>query len=218
MRHPPAGTSSRLAAVGSPDNILILAVKTDALKPIVGKTLGQIARERGTSPEDTIIDLVLQDASRLQVAYFMIPEAGVRRALTLPWVSFGSDGGSVTVDGPTGPAAHPREFGTFARVLGHYVRDEKVLPLAEAVRRMSGLPAANLGLTDRGLLKVGYFADVVVFDPRTVADTATYESPRQYAVGVRDVFVNGVQVLADGQHTGATPGRVVKNTARKAAP
>lgn len=218
MRHPPPGTTSRLAAVGSPDNIKILGVRTEALKPLVGKTLGEIARERGISPEDAIVDLVLQDASRLQVAYFMIPEAGVRRLLSLPWVSFGSDGGSMAVDRQTPGAAHPREFGTFARVLGHYVRDEKALSLGEAVRRLSGLPAATLGLRDRGLLKTGYFADVVVFDPRTIADKATYDQPKQYAVGVRDVFVNGVQVLANGEHTGALPGRAVSNSGRKASP
>lgn len=216
MRHPPPGTTSRLAAVGSPDNILILGVRTEALKPLVGKTLGAIARERGTSPEDTIIDLVLADGGRLQAAYFMIPEAGVRRVLGRPWVSFGSDGGSVAVERDLPGAAHPREFGTFARVLGRYVRDEKALALGEAVRRLAALPAANLGLPDRGRVKPGYMADLVVFDPQAIRDTATYDQPKQYAVGVRDVFVNGVQVLADGRHTGATPGRVVLNPVRKA--
>lgn len=216
MRHPPPGGPTRLAAVGSPDNIQILGVRTEALKPLVGKTVGQVARERGVSAEDVIIDLVLQDGGRLQVAYFMIPEAGVRRVMSLPWVSVGSDGGSVSLpDAAAAGAAHPREFGAFARFLGRYVRDEKVLTLAEAIRRMTGLPAATLGLRDRGRLKAGYFADVVVFDPAQVNDRATYEQPRQYAVGMKQVFVNGVQVLADGEHTGRKPGRVVKNAGLK---
>lgn len=211
MRHPPPGTTSRLAAVGSADNIKILGARSPALQSVVGKTLAEVAKARGTSPEDTIIDLVIEDGTRLQVAYFMIPEASLTRTLRLPWVSFGSDGSSETIIPGQMGAAHPREYGTFARVLGHYVRDEHVLTLPEAVRRLSGLPAANLGLTDRGLLKTGYFADVVVFDPNAIADRATYDKPHQYAVGVRDVFVNGVAVLAGGEHTGAMPGRFIRN-------
>ncbi|MBS0363280.1 MAG: amidohydrolase family protein [Proteobacteria bacterium] len=215
MRHPPPGTTSRLQAVGSPANIRILGVRNPALKPLVGQSVAQIAKARGTPPEETIIDLVVEDNSRLQVAYFSIPEDGMRRVMRLPWVSFGSDGGSTAAPSKTPGAAHPREFGTFARVLGHEVRDEKLIDLPQAVHRLSGLPAANLGLKDRGLLKAGYFADIVVFDPDAVADRATYDQPFQYSVGVRDVFVNGVQVLAGGEHTGAKPGRFIRNGGRK---
>lgn len=210
--------SNRLRNAGSPENILILGAQSPRLQTIVGKTLGAIAGERGTSIEDTVIDLVIEDGSRLQVAYFLMSESNVRRAIALPWMSFGSDADSPTVASASsrGPE-HPRAYGTFARVLGKYVRDDKVVPLEAAVRRLSSLPAETLGIADRGRLAAGRYADVVIFDPATIADHATFEDPHRYAVGMRHVFVNGVQVLADGEHTGAKPGRVVRHRGHAAA-
>lgn len=207
--------SNRLRNVGSPENVLILGARSPGLQAVVGKTLGAIARERGTSVEDTVIDLVIEDGSRLQVAYFMMSEDNVRRVMALPWVSFGSDADSPTVTAAAsqGPE-HPRAYGTFARVLGKYVREGKIVPLEEAVRRLSALPAQTLGIEDRGRLEVGRYADVVIFDPATIADRSTFADPHRYAVGMRHVFVNGVQVLADGEHTGARPGRFVRHRAR----
>lgn len=211
MRKPADGSVGRLEASGSPENILILGGRTPAVQALTGRTLADVAKSRGTSPEETVIDLVIEDRSRLQVAYFVIPEAGLKRVIGLPWVSFGSDATSNTAEGATLlEKEHPRAYGTFARVLGHYVRDEKALTLADAVHRMSGLPATNLGLKDRGFLRSGYFADVVVFDPRTIADHSTFEKPHVYSTGVRDVLVNGVPVLAGGEHTGAKPGRFLR--------
>jgi len=216
MRAPSTSTwSNRLRNVGSPENVLILGVKSPRLRSIVGKTLGAIARERGTSMEDTVIDLVIEDGSRLQVAYFLMSEDNIRRALALPWVSFGSDADSPTVvTGGSQDPEHPRAYGTFARVLGKYVREDKIISIEEAVRRLSALPAQTLGIEDRGRLEVGRYADVVIFDPATIADRSTFADPHRYAVGMRHVFVNGVQVLADGEHTGARPGRFVRHRAR----
>jgi N-acyl-D-amino-acid deacylase len=199
-----------LLSTGSPDRVLLVAFKNDALKPLTGKTLAEVARMRGESPEDTAIDLVIEDGSRVGTIYFLMNEDNVRRQLKLPWVSFGADEDSQAPEGvflKSNP--HPRAYGNVARFLGHYVRDEKVVPLEEAVRRLSSLPANNLSLDHRGLLKDGYFADVVVFNPATIQDHATFEKPHQYSTGVEDVFVNGVQVLKDGEHTGAKPRRVV---------
>jgi N-acyl-D-amino-acid deacylase len=165
---------------------------------------------RGKDPIDTAMDLIAEDESRIGTIYFIISEENIRKELSKPWIAFGSDEASQAPEGvflKSNP--HPRAYGNFARVLGKYVRDEKVIPLTEAVRRLSGLPAANLGLDHRGLIKEGMFADVVVFDPATIADRATFEKPHQYAVGVKHVFVNGVQVLNDGAHTGAKPGRAL---------
>ncbi|MBL8270015.1 MAG: D-aminoacylase [Steroidobacter sp.] len=211
MRLPSTTWSNRLINAGSPENIMILGVRNPQLEPLVGKTLGAIARQRQTSIEDTVIDLVIEDRSRLYVAYFMMSEDNLRRQVRLPWMSFGSDGESTTAAGERLKSkAHPRSYGTFARVLGHYVREEGVITLAEAVRRLSGLPASTLGLRDRGTLRVGNYADVVVFDPASVGDRATFDSPYEYARGMQSVFVNGVQVLKDGEHTGATPGRYLR--------
>jgi N-acyl-D-amino-acid deacylase len=167
---------------------------------------------RGTSPEDTLFDLIVeQDGARIFTMYFSMSEDNIRRQLTLPWVSFCSDAESLAPEGvflKTNP--HPRAYGNFARLLGHYVRDERIIPLEEAIRRLTSLPASNLHLDCRGALKPGYFADVVVFDPATIQDHATFASPHQYATGMQHVFVNGVQVLKNGDHTGATPGRVVR--------
>jgi N-acyl-D-amino-acid deacylase len=203
-------------AAGSPDRVLLVEFKSEALKPLTGKSLADVAKMRGTSVPDTIMDLVLEDRSRVGTVYFMMSEDNIRKQLALPWVSFGSDAASMAPEPPfTKSSAHPRAYGNFARVLGLYVRDEKVLTLEEAIRRLSGLPAANLQLVDRGFLRENMFADVVVFDPAAVADRATFENPHQYAVGMTHVFVNGVQVLKDGEHTGATPGRAVWGIGRK---
>jgi N-acyl-D-amino-acid deacylase len=196
---------------GSLDNILLVNFRNEALKPLTGKTLAEVVEMRGTRPEDTIMDLIIEDGSRVGTVYFTQSEDIVRRAVALPWVSFNSDAASLAPEGvflKSNP--HPRAYGSFARVLAKYVREEKVITLADAVRKLSGLPAGNLRLDRRGLLEEGYFADVVVFDPDAVQDHATFVEPHQYATGVLHVFVNGEQVLKDGEHTGATPGRVVR--------
>jgi N-acyl-D-amino-acid deacylase len=196
---------------GSPENLLFVGFKNPALKPLTGRTLAEVAALRGTSPEDTIIDLVIEDDSRVGTIYFTMDEANVRRQIALPWVSFGSDAGSLAPEGVfLESGTHPRAYGTFARLLGHYVREEGIIPLAEAIRRLTALPAANLKLDRRGRLAPGYFADVVVFDPARIADHATFTQPHQYATGMVHVLVNGTPVLRDGAHTGATPGRVVR--------
>ena len=203
-------------AAGSADRVLLVEFKSDALKPLTGKSLAEVAKMRGTSIPDTIMNLVLEDRSRVGTVYFMMSEDNIRRQIKLPWVSFGSDAASMAPEPPfTKSSAHPRAYGNFARLLGRYVRDEKVIPLEEAVHRLSGLPATNLGLAGRGFLREGMFGDVVVFDPATIADQATFEKPHQYAVGMTHVFVNGVQVLKDGDHTGAKPGRAVWGAGRK---
>src|SRR6266513_2575139 len=195
---------------GGPEHILLAEFRSEKLKPLTGKTLAEVARMRGKDPIDTAMDLIAEDESRIGTLYFIMSEDNVKKELAKPWISFGSDEASQAPEGvflKSNP--HPRAYGNFARVLGKYSRDEKVIPMRELVRRLSGLPATNLGLDHRGFLKEGMFADVVVFDPATIADRATYEKPHQYAVGVKHVFVNGVQVLKDGEHTGAKPGRAL---------
>ena len=195
---------------GGPEHILLVEFKSEKLKPLTGKTLAEVAKMRGKDPIDTAMDLIAEDESRIGALYFIISEDNVKKELTKPWISFGSDEASQAPEGvflKSNP--HPRAYGNFARVLGKYLRDEKVIPMKEAIRRLSGLPATNLGLDHRGFLKEGMFADVVVFDPATIADRATFDKPHQYAVGMKDVFVNGVQVLKDGEHTGAKPGRAL---------
>src|SRR5437764_935722 len=197
-------------AAGGPENVLLVGFKSDKLKPLTGKTLAEVAKMRGKDPIDTAMDLIVEDESRIGTIYFLMSEENVRKELGKPWISFGSDEASQAPEGvflKSNP--HPRAYGNFARVLGKYVRDEKVIPLVEAVRRLSGLPASNLGLDHRGFLQEGMFAEVVVFDPATISDRATFEKPHQYAVGMKHVFVNGVHVLKDGEHTGATPGRAL---------
>lgn len=197
-------------AAGSPDRVLLVGFKNEALKPLTGRTLAQVAGERGSSPEDTAMDLVIEDGSRVGTVYFLMSEDNVRAKIRRPWVSFGSDEASQAPEGnflKSNP--HPRAYGNFARLLGRYVREERIIPLEQAVHRLTGLPAANLGLADRGRLAPGYVADVAVFDPQTIADHATYDQPQRLATGVAHVFVNGVQALADGAATGAFPGRVV---------
>jgi N-acyl-D-amino-acid deacylase len=198
-----------LAAGGA--GTLLVGFKNETLRGYTGKTLAEVARLRAKSVQDTAMDLVVEDGSRVQVVYFLMSEENVRRQIRLPWVSFGSDASSMSTEGVfLKTSTHPRAYGNFARLLGKYVRDERVVPLEEAVRKLTSLPAATLRISQRGRLEPGYFADIVVFDPRTIADRSTYEKPHAYAVGVRHVWVNGVQVLKDGEHTGATPGRVVR--------
>jgi len=211
MRTPTDQWESLYLAAGSADKVLLVGFKQDALKPLTGKTLAEVARMRNRSPEDTAIDLVIEDDSRVSTVYFLMSEDNIRKQIALPWVSFGSDAPSLAPEGvflKSNP--HPRTYGNVARLLGKYVRDEKVISLEEAVRRLTSLPAATLKLRNRGSLKAGFHADVVVFDPKTITDHATYDKPHQYSTGVQHVFVNGVQVLKDGEHTGATPGRVVR--------
>lgn len=210
MRTPTDKWESLLLAAGTPDHVMFSGFKADSLKQYTGKTLAEVAKLRGTSLEETAMDLVVKDGSRVGTIYFIINEDNIAQQLRRPWVSVGSDAGSLATEGvflKSNP--HPRAYGTFARVLGKYVREDSVLTLQEAVRRMTSLPAGNLRIKRRGSLKPGYFADVVVFDPATIRDNATFEQPHQYASGVREVFVNGVMVLSKGEHTGAKPGRVV---------
>lgn len=193
------------------DKVILVAFKNDNLKPLTGKTLAEVAKMRGKSPEETAMDLVIEDDSRVGTVYFLMSEDNVRRQTALPWMSFGSDAEALAPEGvflKSNP--HPRAYGNFARLLGKYVRDEKALPLEDAIRKLTSLPATNLGIRERGFLKEGYFADVVVFDPAKIQDHATFEKPHQYSTGVLHVFVNGVQVLKNGEPTGAKPGRVVR--------
>ncbi len=211
MSTPTDEWESLLLLAGSPDRVVLVGFKEDSLRYLTGKTLAEVAAMRGTSVEETAMDLVIQDGSRVSTVYFLMSEENVRKQIALPWMSFGSDAGSLAPEGVfLNSNPHPRAYGTFARLLGKYVRDEQVIPLEEAIRRLTSLPAENLRLRKRGALKPGYYADVVVFDPKTIQDHATFEEPHQYATGVRDVFVNGVQVLRNGEHTGALPGRVVR--------
>jgi N-acyl-D-amino-acid deacylase len=211
MRTPTDEWENLMLGAGSPERVLLVGFKADSLKRYTGRTLADVARERGTSPEETALDLVIADGSRVGTVYFLMSEENVARQMRIPWMSFGSDAGAPATEGvflKSNP--HPRAYGNFARVLGRYVRDEKLVPLEEAVRRLTSLPASNLGLRRRGTLGPGNHADVVVFDPATVRDNSTFEEPHQYSTGMVHVLVNGVPVLKDGEHTGAMPGRVVR--------
>jgi N-acyl-D-amino-acid deacylase len=193
------------------ERILLNAFQNPHLQKYVGKTLAEVAKERGKSPAETAMDLVAEDESRVGVIYFSISEDNIRKQIRLPWMSFGSDADSIAPEGSFVLSnVHPRTYGNFARLLGKYVREEKIIPLSEAIRRLTSLPATNLRLDRRGWLKPGYFADVVIFDPNTIQDHATYDNPHQYSTGMRDVFVNGVPVLRNGEHTGNTPGRALR--------
>ena len=210
IRAPANDWENLYLAAGSPDRVLLVEFKSDKLKPLTGKTLAEAARLRGEDPVDTIMNLVLEDQSRVGTVYFMISEDNIRKEIVLPWVSFGSDAASMAPELPfTKSSTHPRAYGNFARVLSKYVRDDRVLTMADAIRKLSGLPATNLELDRRGFLKEGMFADVVVFEPATIADRATFDNPHQYATGMRQVFVNGSQVIKNGEHTGAKPGRAL---------
>jgi N-acyl-D-amino-acid deacylase len=211
MVAPEGDWDNTYVAAGSAENILLVRFKSESLRHFTGKTLAEVAALRGKSPEETAIELVIEDDSDISCVYFTMSEANIRRQIALPWVSFGSDGASMAPEGVFLTfSAHPRGYGNFARLLGKYVREEGLVPLAEAIRRLTWLPAQNLKLRQRGTLAPGYFADVVVFDPDQIQDRATFQDPHQLATGVVHVFVNGTQVLKDGRHTGATPGRVVR--------
>jgi len=210
IRTPTDAWENLYLAAGSPDRILLVEFRSEALKPLAGRTLAEVAKMRGKDPVETIMDLVLEDRSRVGTVYFMMSEENIAKQIKRPWVSLGSDAASMATEGIfLKSSAHPRSYGNFARLLGKYVREERAITLADAVHRLSGLPATNLELDGRGFLRPGYFADVVAFDPATIADRATFAQPHQYAVGMKHVFVNGRQVLKDGEHTGALPGRAL---------
>ena len=200
-----------MRAAESPDKLILVGFKNDSLKYLTGKTLTEVAKIKGKSPEETAIDLVIQDGSRVGTVYFLMDEENVKRQIQLPYMSFGSDAGSLAPEGVfLKNSTHPRAFGNFARLLGKYVRDEQLIPMEEAIYKLSGLPATNLKIKERGFLKENYFADIVVFDPKSIRDFATFENPMQYATGVEQVWVNGTHVLENGTHTGAFGGRFVK--------
>jgi N-acyl-D-amino-acid deacylase len=211
MRDPGADWENLRLLAGSDDRMLLIDFRNEALKPLTGRTLADVARQRGTSPEETVVDLILEDDSRVGAAYFLMSEDNVELGLRQPWVTLGSDAESSAPEGVfLKSSTHPRAYGNFARFLGHYVRDRGLMPLEQGIHRLTGLPARYWKLRDRGCLQPGCHADIVVFDPDAIADHATFERPQQLATGVDEVFVNGVQVLRAGEHTGATPGRVVR--------
>jgi N-acyl-D-amino-acid deacylase len=211
MRKPSDKWENLLLMAGSPDRVLLLGFANDSLKQFTGKTLAEVAKIYGKSPEETAMDLVIADSTRVGTAYFMMSEENIKRQLVLPYLSFGSDAESPATEGVfLKSSTHPRAYGNFARVLGKYVRDEKVITMEEAIRKLTSLPASNLKIQKRGSLQVGYYADLAIFDPAKIQDHATFENPHQYSTGMVHVFVNGTQVLAEGEHTGATPGRVVR--------
>ncbi|UCS94605.1 D-aminoacylase [Echinicola marina] len=211
MRTPAEDWESLMQAAGSADKMILVGFKNDSLKHFTGKTLAEVAEIRGKSPEETAMDLVIEDGSRVGTVYFLMSEENVKNQIKLPWMSFGSDAQSMATEGVfLTSSTHPRAYGNFARLLGKYVRDEKVINLEEAIHKLTELPASNLKLKKRGSLKTGNFADVVIFDPLTIKDKATFDNPHQYAEGMVHVFVNGSQVLKDGEHTGAFPGRVIR--------
>ncbi len=215
----PASTWENILRASGAKGALLLQFKNPALKPLVGKTLDEVAQMRGVSPEEAAMELVVEDGTRVGVAYFLMSEDNVRRQVALPWVSFGSDADAPAPEGVfLLSGEHPRAYGNFARVLAKYAREEKVVTVEEAVRRLSAFPAENLSLTDRGRLRKGYFADVVIFDPKTIQDHATYDRPHQLSTGVENVWINGIRALKDGEATRAASGRVVRGRAWSGAP
>ena len=211
MRDPDAGWENLRLQAGDDARVLLIDFRNPALKPLTGRSLADVARERGVSAEDAVLDLIIEDDTRVGAAYFLMSEENVELGLKQPWMSLGSDAESSAPEGVfLKSSTHPRAYGNFARFLGHYVRERGLMPLEEGIHRLTGLPAANWKLEGRGCLQPGCHADIVVFDPATIADHATFDAPMQYATGVDHVFVNGVQVLRGGEHTGATPGRVVR--------
>lgn len=211
MRTPTDKWENLLLNAGTPEGVLLLGFTNDSLKRYTGKTLGAVAKIYGKTPEETAMDLVITDSTRVEAAYFLMSEDNIKRQIALPYVSFGSDAGSPAAEGFfLKYKDHPRAYGNFARLLGKYVRDEKVISLEDAIRKLTSLPAGNLKIKKRGKLTLGYFADVTIFDPAKIQDHATFENPHQYSTGMVHVFVNGTQVLKDGDHTGARPGRVVR--------
>lgn len=211
MRAPAKGWENLYELAGGPENVLLIGFKNPALKPLTGKSLAEVAKMRGTSPEDAIIDLVIEDDSRVDAAYFLMSEDNIRRNIAWPHLMFGSDEGAYSPAGVFLKSnAHPRAYGTFARLLGKYVREDKVIPLEEAIRRLTSLSADSLRIKERGRIVAGHFADIVVFDAATIGDVATYDKPHQLARGADAVFVNGVLTVSGGAHTGAKAGRVVR--------
>lgn len=219
MREPAKDWESLLRSAGTADNVLLIGFATEKLKPLTGKRLSEVAKMRGVSPEDAAIDLVIEDGTRVETVYFLMSEDNVRRQIKLPYMSFGSD---AEASAPEGvfllSSTHPRAYGNFARLLGRYVREEKLISLPEAIRRLTSLPAANLALKDRGKLEKGYFADIVVFDPATIQDHATFEKPQQFSTGVSHVVINGGVALSNGEPTGKATGRVVRGQGWKGWP
>jgi len=215
----PNPTWENLGRGAGPDGMLLLAFKNPDLKPLAGKTVAEVAKMRGVSPEEAMMQLVVEDGTRVGVAYFLMSEDNIRREVALPWVSFGSDADAPAPEGVfLLSSEHPRAYGNFVRVLAKYVRDEQVITLPDAIRKLTALPASNLSLTGRGMLRKGYYADIVVFDPKTIQDHSTYEKPHQLATGVDDVWINGVQALKDGEATRQWSGRVVRGRAWTGAP
>jgi len=211
MRTPSNDWENLLLLSGSPDRVLLIAFKNPKLKPLTGKTLAEVARMRGKSPEETAMDLVIEDGSRVGTVYFLMSEDNIKREAGIKWMGLGSDEASEIPEGVfLKSSSHPRAYGNTARFLGHYVRDERATTLQDAIRRLTSQPATNLGIRNRGYLAQGYYGDVVIFDPAQIQDHATFEKPKQLATGVDDVFINGTQVLKDGKHTGAKPGRFVR--------
>jgi len=211
MRKPSDKWENLLLMAGSPERVLLLGFANDSLKQFVGKTLAEVSKIYGKSPEETAMDLVITDSTRVGTAYFMMNEENIKRQIALPYMSFCSDAESPTTEGVFLKSnTHPRAYGNFSRLLGKYVRDEKVIPMEEAIYKLTALPAANLKIKKRGLITSGYFADLAIFDAAKIQDHATFEKPHQYSTGMMHVFVNGTQVLKDGEHTGAKPGRVVR--------
>ncbi len=211
MADPDADWENLRLLAGTDSRVVFIGFRSAALKPLTGKTLAEVSQQRGTSPENTLMDLIIEDGSRVDTAYFLMSEENVELGLSKHWTSLGSDAESSAPEGVfLKSSTHPRAYGNVARFLGHYVRERKLISLEQGIFRLTGLPAKNWKLRDRGCLAVGCHADIVIFDPDTIIDHATYDSPMQYATGVNDVFVNGVQVLRNGEHTGATPGQVVR--------
>ena len=210
MRTPTDEWENLYLAAGA-ENTLVVGFRQEHLRNLTGLSLAEVAAQRGKSPEETAMDLVVEDSSRVSTIYFLMSEENIRRQIALPWVSFDSDAGALAPEGvflEFNP--HPRAYGNFARLLGKYVREEQVITLEEAIRRLTTLPATNLRIAKRGALRVGFYADIAIFDPEAISDRATFEEPHQYAIGMRHVLVNGVPVVRDGEHTGATPGRAVR--------
>jgi len=216
MRSNPMDWDNLYYAAGSPENVILLSFRQDSLKKYIGKSLAEVAKIRGTNPEATAIDLIIQDSSRLGVAYYFISEENLRKQIQLPWMSFGSDASSQAPEGNFLQAnPHPRAYGNFARLLEKYVREEQLITLEEAVYKLSGLPATNLKLHKRGFLKTGYYADVNVFDIQNIKEKTTFSNPHQLSEGMDHVFVNGGHVLENGKHTGIFSGRFVKGPGAK---
>lgn len=211
MKTPTDEWENLMLAAESPEKLLLIGFKNDSLKHLTGKTLGEVARMRNTSPEETAMDLVIEDGSRVGTVYFLMSEENVKKQIALPYMSFGSDAESSAPEGVfLKSSTHPRAYGNVARLLGKYVRDESVIPMEEAIYKLTSLPASNLQIQHRGALKTGYFADLAIFNPEKIQDHATFDKPMQYATGMEYVIVNGEFVLREGEHTGALPGRVVR--------